>query len=93
LPLQSQKAVVSQRIGVTDIIITYHRPLSKGRKIFGNVVPYGQVWRAGANQNTTFEVTDPVTIEGKALAAGTYGLHMIPNEDHWTVIFSNTYTA
>jgi tetratricopeptide (TPR) repeat protein len=93
LPLQSQKAVVSQRIGVTDITITYHRPLSKGRKIFGNVVPYGQVWRAGANQNTTFEVTDPVTIEGKALAAGTYGLHMIPNEDHWTVIFSKTYTA
>jgi len=93
LPLQSQKAVVTQRIGVTDITISYHRPLSKGRKIFGNVVPYGQVWRAGANQNTTFEVTDPVMIEGKTLDAGKYGLHMIPNEDHWTVIFSKTNTA
>jgi tetratricopeptide (TPR) repeat protein len=93
LPLQSQKAVVSQRIGVTDITITYHRPLSKGRKIFGGVVPYGQVWRAGANENTTIEFTDPVTVEGKALDAGTYGLHMIPNEDHWTVIFSKVSTA
>jgi len=93
LPLQSQKAVVTQRIGVTDITISYHRPLSKGRKIFGNVVPYGQVWRAGANENTTFEVTDPVTIEGKTLYRGTYGLHMIPNEDHWTVIFSKVSSA
>jgi len=93
LPLQSQKAVVTQRIGVTDITITYHRPLSKGRKIFGNVVPYGQVWRAGANENTTIEFTDPVTVEGKSLAAGTYGLHMIPNEDRWTVIFSKTSSA
>ena len=93
LPLQSQKAVVTQRIGVTDITITYHRPLAKGRKIFGDVVPYGKVWRAGANENTTIEFTDPVTIEGKSLDAGVYGLHMIPNEDHWTVIFSKVSTA
>jgi len=93
LPLQSQKAVVTQRIGVTDITITYHRPLAKGRKVFGDVVPYGKVWRAGANENTTIEFSDPVTIEGKPLDAGIYGLHMIPNEDHWTVIFSKTSTA
>src|SRR5438270_13283955 len=66
LPETSQKAVVSQRLGVTDITITYHRPLAKGRKVFGTVVPYGQVWRAGANENTTIEFTVPVAVEGKA---------------------------
>lgn len=93
LPLQSQKAVVTQRIGVTDVTIRYHRPLAKGRKVFGDVVPYGKVWRAGANENTTIEFTDPVTVEGKALDRGVYGLHMIPNEDHWTVIFSKVSSA
>ena len=93
LPELSQKAVVSQRIGVTDITITYHRPLSKGRKVFGTVVPFGQVWRAGANENTTIEVTDPVQIEGQTLDKGVYGLHMIPNEDRWTVIFSKVSSA
>ena len=93
LPLQSQHAIVTQRIGVTDITMNYHRPLANGRKVWGGLVPYGQVWRAGANQNTTVTFTDPVTIEGKPLAAGTYGLHMIPNEDQWTIIFSNMHTA
>jgi DUF2911 family protein len=93
LPLLSQNAHVSQRIGLTDINISYHRPLANGRKIFGTVVPYGRVWRAGANENTTIEFTDPVTIEGKALDKGVYGLHMIPNEDHWTIIFSKNSTS
>jgi len=93
LPLQSQHAVVTQRIGVTDITINYHRPLANGRKVWGGLVPYGQVWRAGANENTIITFTDPVTIEGKPLAAGTYGLHMIPNEDQWTIIFSKMHTA
>ena len=94
LPRQSQRAVLTQRIGVTDITITYHRPLDNGRKIWGGLVPYGQVWRAGANENTTVKFTDAVTVEGKPLAAGTYGLHMIPNENgDWTVIFSNMSTA
>ena len=93
LPLQSQHAIVTQRLGVTDITINYHRPLANGRKIWGGLVPYGQVWRAGANENTTITFSDPVTIEGKPLAAGTYGLHMIPNEDQWTVIFSKMHTA
>jgi hypothetical protein len=93
IPLQSQLATVSQRIGVTDITITYHRPMAKGREVFGKVVPYGQVWRAGANENTTIEVTDPVMVEGKSLDKGVYGLHMIPNEDRWTVIFSKVSTA
>jgi tetratricopeptide (TPR) repeat protein len=93
LPRDSQHAMVTQRLGVTDITINYHRPLVKGRKVFGGLVPYGQVWRAGANENTTITFSDPVTIEGKELAAGTYGLHMIPGENEWTVIFSKMATA
>jgi len=88
LPRASQHARVSQRIGITDITINYHRPLANGRQIWGKVVPYGQVWRAGANENTTITFTDPVTIEGQALEKGTYGVHMIPSESEWTVIFS-----
>ena len=91
LPRQSQHAVVMQRIGVTDITINYHRPLTNGRQIWGKVVPYGEVWRAGANENTTITFTDPVTIEGQPLDKGTYGLHMIPGENQWTVIFSKDY--
>lgn len=93
LPLQSQHAVVTQRIGLTDIAINYHRPLVNDRQIWDKVVPYGQIWRAGANENTTFTVSDPVTVEGKPLDPGTYGLHMIPTADQWTVIFSKTSTA
>lgn len=93
LPRDSQHAKVIQRVGITDITINYHRPLVKGRKIWGNIVPYGQVWRAGANENTTIEFSDPVTIEGKPLAKGIYGLHMIPAENEWTVIFSKNSSA
>lgn len=93
LPRQSQKAEIVQRIGITDISIVYHRPLADGRKIFGGLVPYGEVWRAGANENTLITFPNDVTIEGKPLAAGTYGLHMIPNQDQWTVIFSKMHTA
>ena len=93
LPDQSQRAEISQKIGVTDITIKYHRPLVNDRKIWGGLVPYGQVWRAGANFNTMISFTDPVTIEGQPLAAGTYGLHMIPNADEWTIIFSKNSTS
>lgn len=93
LPRVSQHALVSQRIGITDITINYHRPLANGRQIWGKVVPYGEVWRAGANENTTIRFTDPVTIEGQALDKGTYGLHMIPGETEWTVIFSKDTAA
>ena len=93
LPRDSQHAVVTQRIGITDVTVNYHRPLVKGRTIWGKIVPYGQVWRAGANENTTITFTDPVSIEGKPLDKGTYGLHMIPNQDQWVVIFSKTNTA
>ena len=93
LPRDSQHSIVTQRIGITDITINYHRPLVKGRTIWGKVVPYGEVWRAGANENTTIKFTDAVSIEGKPLEKGIYGLHMIPGENQWTVIFSKVHTA
>ena len=93
LPRDSQHALVGQRIGITDITISYHRPLVKGRQIWGKVVPYGQVWRAGANENTTIKFSDPVSIEGQHLDKGVYGLHMLPGENEWTVIFSKVHTA
>jgi len=93
LPAASQRAEISQRIGLTDITIHYHRPLAKDRKIWNGLVPYGKVWRAGANENTTITFSDPVLIEGKPLAKGTYGLHMIPTADEWTIIFSKNATS
>ena len=93
IPRQSQHAVITQRVGITDITISYHRPLVNKRVIWGKLVPYGEVWRAGANENTTIKFTDNVTINGKPLAKGVYGLHMIPTENEWTVIFSNIHTA
>jgi hypothetical protein len=92
-PRASQHAQVSQRIGITDITVNYSRPVVNNRKIWGTLVPYGEVWRAGANENTTISFSDPVTIEGKPLAKGIYGLHMIPNADEWTVIFSKNSSA
>ena len=115
LPRPSQKASVTQTVGVTDITITYSRPGVKGRKIWGDapaaatasvtgtatlddarsrlkdapIVPYGHVWRTGANEATTFSVTDDVLIQGQKLAAGTYSLHTIPGAQEWTIIFNS----
>jgi hypothetical protein len=100
-PRPSLKAGVMQRIGVdTDITIDYSRPGIKGRKIWGDVVPYGLApgnkyskdkpfpWRAGANENTIITFSKDVLVEGQKLPAGKYGLHMIPGEKEWIVIFS-----
>jgi len=93
IPRVSQRGSVTQRIGLTDITITYHRPEVGGREIWGKTVPYGKVWRAGANENTTINFADDVTVEGKPLPAGTYGLHMIPDKDQWIIIFSKNSTS
>jgi len=93
LPRQSPGATVSQSVGVSEVTIRFHRPSVNSREVWGALVPYGQVWRAGANDNTTITFEDPVKVEGKDLAAGTYGLHMIPGEDEWTVIFSSNSTS
>lgn len=93
LPEQSQRATAGQRLAITDINITYHRPLVAGRKIWGGLVPYGQVWRAGANENTVIRFSDPVVVEGQPLAAGAYGLHMMPGPETWTIIFSRNSSS
>jgi hypothetical protein len=93
LPLRSQYAEVTQRIGVTSITVKYSRPLVNNRKIWDGLVPYGKVWRTGANTNTTITFSDPVMIEGKTLDKGSYGLHTIPNADQWTIIFSKNSTS
>ena len=92
---------IRDRLGVdTDITIEYSRPGVKGRKIWGELVPYGMApgnryskdqpypWRAGANENTTIEFNKDLLIEGNKLPAGKYGIHMIPSEEDWTIIFS-----
>ena len=112
LPQGSQKATVTQTIGVTDLTIVYFRPMVKGRTIWGDapataekgegtldgqndgtdgkaLVAYGRIWRTGANAATQFIVTDPVTINGTPLAAGSYSLHTIPGKEEWTIIFNN----
>jgi hypothetical protein len=92
-PLASPKATVMQVVGSTEITITYHRPAVKGRSIFGGLVPYGQVWRTGANENTTISFSNDVKINGKSLKAGTYGLHTIPGQSSWTIVFNSDSKA
>ena len=93
LPQPSPAASVSQRIGLTDITITYHRPAVNKRPVWGQLVPYGQVWRAGANENTVITFSTPVSVGGQRLPAGSYGLHMIPTEHDWTIILSKEARA
>lgn len=88
LPRPSPNATVSQLVGVTKISIQYSSPGVKDRKVWGDLVPYGEVWRTGANENTTITFSTPVKIGGKELPAGIYGLQTIPTEGDWTVIFS-----
>jgi hypothetical protein len=88
LPRPSPNATVSQMVGVTEITIKYSRPGVKNREIWGKLVPYGEVWRTGANENTTIKFSTPVKVEGHELPAGTYGLQTIPTATEWTVIFS-----
>lgn len=88
LPRTSPNAMVTQTVGVTDATITYGRPSVRDRVIYGDLVPYGEVWRTGANEATTITVEDDVMVEGEPLAAGTYALFTIPGEDTWTVIFN-----
>ena len=93
VPQASPRATVNQTFGISAITIDFHRPRVNDREIWGGLVPWDAVWRAGANDNTTIRFSHPVKIEGKDLAAGTYGLHMIPGRDRWTVIFSSNSTS
>lgn len=93
LPEASPHTVATGTIGLTEITVDYHSPGVKEREIWGGLVPWDAVWRAGANENTTITFSHPVTVEGEGLPAGTYGLHMIPTEGEWTVIFSRNHTS
>ncbi len=88
LPRVSQRQSVSQTVGDTTVSIVYHRPNIKSREVWDGLVPYGEVWRTGANENTTFEISNDVKINGQALPKGKYGLHTIPTKDSWTIIFN-----
>ena len=94
LPDVSPHATVSQAVGLTEIAIDYHRPAINDRQIWGALVPWDTVWRAGANENTTISFSTPVRVQGKDVEAGTYGLHMIPRSSgDWTLILSNQSRA
>ncbi len=84
----SPPAEASKKTPNATITINYSQPSVKGRELWGKLVPYGQVWRAGANEATTFQVDKDVKVEGQPLAAGKYGLFAIPNADEWTIIFN-----
>jgi hypothetical protein len=84
----SPKAGVFQTIGITDVNVSYSRPGVKNRKIWGELVPYNKVWRAGADEATKITFSTDVIIEGKKLPAGSYGFFAIPGENEWTLIFN-----
>jgi hypothetical protein len=87
-PRPSPNTTVSQTVGVTHVTIDYSSPGVKGRKIWGELVPYNEFWRTGANEVTSITFDDPLTINGNELPAGTYGIHTIPGENEWEIIFS-----
>lgn len=86
-PSASSHAMMEQVVGLTTIKVDYSRPNMRGREVFGNLVPYGKIWRTGANATTKFTVDKPVVIADKELAKGTYSIYTIPGEDMWEVIF------
>ena len=87
-PAASQHATVKQRVGLTDVEIDYSRPNKNNREIFGGLVPYGKLWRTGANAVTKITFSKPVKLEGKEIPAGEYALFTIPTADEWTIIIS-----
>ncbi len=103
----NQKSEVSQYLGLVKVTITYSSPDVAGREIWGKLIPYGLTnlnflksseqnpspWRAGANENTTITFSNDIEVEGKPIKAGIYGLHMIPGQEEWTLIFSSSSTA
>jgi len=89
MPRPSQYGEVKQVVGISDVTITYHSPLANGRNIWGGVVAYGNIWRAGANENTTITFSHAAKVEGQEVPAGTYGLYMLPkDEENFRVILS-----
>ena len=92
LPRSSQYVEITQRVGISDITITYHSPGANGRKIWGGLVPYGQIWRAGANENTTIAFSHDARVEGVEIKAGTYGLYMLPKDENNVRLLLSNYS-
>ncbi|MDG1277895.1 MAG: DUF2911 domain-containing protein [Algoriphagus sp.] len=88
MPQASPSAKIAQKVGLTDVTVDYSRPSTKGRKIFGELVPFGQVWRTGANGATVLTFSTDVIIDGKNVPAGQYALYAIPEKSEWTIILS-----
>lgn len=105
MPQASPAATIVQGIGISTVTVTYHSPAVRNRAVWGSLVPYGLTppfpwgskhdnpWRAGANENTTISFSQDAKVEGQSIPAGTYGLHMIPTEKDWTIIFSKNFTS
>lgn len=92
VPAPSPLQTIKQAFGLSDLSIEYSRPSAKGRTIFGDVVPFGKVWRTGANSSTKITFGDNVKLEGKDVAAGTYALYTIPNKDKWEILIYKDLT-
>ncbi len=90
MPQASSAQTITQELGLGSVTVTYSRPNTKGRKIFGALEPYGKVWRTGANSATVIKFADEVTIEGNKVPAGEYALFTIPDAKEWTVILNKT---
>ncbi|PCH52734.1 MAG: dihydrolipoamide dehydrogenase [Flavobacteriaceae bacterium] len=91
-PQPSPAAKLEQVVGLTDVTLEYSRPAMRGRTIFGGLVPYGKVWRTGANANTKITFGDNVIIDGQKLVKGTYAIYTIPTKTSWDVIFYSDAT-
>jgi hypothetical protein len=89
--ITSPAAKAEGKVGAANITIDYHQPSARERKIMGGLVPYGQVWRTGANNATVFTVDRDIKVEGQRLPKGKYALFTIPNEDEWTIIFNKKH--
>lgn len=86
-PQPSPFTKIEQKVGLTDVTLEFSRPGMKGRKIFGDLVPFGKVWRTGANANTKITFSTDVTVNGQTLKAGSYAIYTLPNKDKWEVMF------
>ncbi|MBK0368991.1 DUF2911 domain-containing protein [Flavobacterium agrisoli] len=89
-PAASPKGIVKQTVGLTDVEVVYSRPSARGRAVFGNLVPFGKLWRTGANENTIISFSDDVVIDGKTLKEGKYALYTVPRIESWDIIFYKT---
>ncbi|MGV3630075.1 MAG: DUF2911 domain-containing protein [Bacteroidota bacterium] len=92
VPVKSPFSTVKQAVGLSEVTVEYCRPSKSGRVVFGDVVPYGEVWRTGANASTKVTFGEDVKINGQAVKAGTYSLYTIPTKDEWTVILNKNLT-